>query len=92
VQKNSNSLQLGENSARYQRRPANARMITIKRIIPSPPLGQYPQPELYGQAGNAPIKSKIRMINRIVPMVSPFSNYVREREEFWTLKAGMRMR
>ena len=49
-----------------------ARTITIKRINPSPPLGQYPQPELYGQAGNAPTNSRTRMINRIVPMLAPF--------------------
>jgi hypothetical protein len=63
-----------------------ARIITISRINPSPPLGQYPHPELYGHAGSAPIKSKIRMISRIVPMTSPFSNYVRQREAFWTLE------
>ena len=52
--------------------PVNARMITIKRISPNPPLGQYPQPPLYGQAGSAPTKSRIRMINRMVPMGSSF--------------------
>src|SRR4029450_2716652 len=67
--------------------PVKARMIRIKRINPSPPLGQYPQPELYGHAGSAPIKSRIRMINRIVPMVSPFLNYVRQRQLFWTLQS-----
>jgi hypothetical protein len=46
--------------------PVKARMITIKRIKPSPPLGQYPQPELYGQAGSAPSNSRIRIISRIV--------------------------
>ena len=56
-----------------QRRPVRARIITISRINPSPPLGQYPHPELYGHAGSAPIKSKIRRINRMVPMASPFS-------------------
>ena len=50
------------------RRPVKARIITIKRIKPSPPLGQYPQPELYGQAGSAPTKSRITMINRMVPI------------------------
>ena len=59
--------------------------MTISRINPSPPLGQYPHPELYGHAGSAPIKSKIRIISRIVPMTSPFSNYVRQCEAFWTL-------
>jgi len=48
--------------------PVRARIMTIKRIKPNPPLGQYPQPELYGQAGSAPTKSRITMINRIVPM------------------------
>ena len=52
--------------------PVKARIIKIKRINPSPPLGQYPQPELYGQAGSAPTKSKIRMINRMVLITSPF--------------------
>jgi hypothetical protein len=50
-------------------------MIIIKRIKPNPPLGQYPQPELYGQAGSAPIKRRIRIINKIVPIASPFLNY-----------------
>jgi hypothetical protein len=50
------------------RRPVKARIITIKRIKPTPPLGQYPQPELYGQAGSAPTKSRITMINRMVPI------------------------
>jgi hypothetical protein len=55
--------------------PVKARMIITKRIKPSPPLGQYPQPELYGQAGSAPINRRTRIINRIVPMASPFGNY-----------------
>jgi hypothetical protein len=59
-------------SAPVQMFPVNARMITIKRISPNPPLGQYPQPPLYGQAGSAPTKSRIRMINRMVPMGSSF--------------------
>jgi hypothetical protein len=42
----------------------------IKRINPRPPLGQYPQPELYGHAGSAPISSRIKTISRIVPMLS----------------------
>jgi hypothetical protein len=50
-------------------------MIRIRRIKPSPPLGQYPQPELYGQVGSAPINRRTRIINRIVPMASPFDNY-----------------
>ena len=54
------------------RRPVKARIKTIKRIKPRPPLGQYPQPELYGQAGSAPTKSRITMINRMVPMVFSF--------------------
>jgi hypothetical protein len=70
-------------TAPVQMFPVKARIIKIKRINPSPPLGQYPQPELYGQAGSAPTKSRIRMINRMVPMISPFLNYVRQREEFW---------
>ena len=73
--------------AAIQRRPVRARIITINRTNPSPPLGQYPHPELYGHAGSAPIKSKIRRINRMVPMTSPFSNYVRQREAFWTFDA-----
>ena len=48
--------------------PVRARIMTIKRIKPNPPLGQYPQPELYGQAGSAPTKSRITMINSMVPM------------------------
>jgi len=71
-----------------QRRPVRATIITISRINPSPPLGQYPHPELYGHAGSAPIKSKIRRINRMVPMTSPFSNYVRQRDAFWTLSCN----
>jgi hypothetical protein len=54
------------------RRPVKARIIKIKRISPSPPLGQYPQPELYGHAGSAPIKRRIKMINRMVPMCFSF--------------------
>ena len=63
---------LGEENVTVQMFPVNARMITIKRINPNPPLGQYPQPELYGHAGSAPTKSRIRMINRMVPMGSSF--------------------
>src|ERR1051326_6711201 len=55
----------------------------IKRTNPRPPLGQYPQPELYGHAGSAPINSRIRIINRIVLMASPFLNYLRLRGRFW---------
>jgi len=66
-------------TAPVQMFPVKARIIKIKRINPSPPLGQYPQPELYGQAGSAPTKSRIRMINRMVLITSPFSHYVRER-------------
>ena len=62
--------------------PVKARMIIIKRIKPSPPLGQYPQPELYGQAGSAPINRRTRIINRIVPMASPFGNYFAVRRDF----------
>ena len=54
------------------RRPVKARIMTIKRIKPRPPLGQYPQPELYGQAGSAPTKSRITMINRMVPICLSF--------------------
>jgi hypothetical protein len=68
--------------------PVKARRIRINRINPSPPLGQYPQPELYGHAGSAPIKRRIRIINSIVPMASPFLNCVRRREGFWTLRQG----
>jgi hypothetical protein len=64
--------------------PVKARTITIKRISPNPPLGQYPQPELYGQAGSAPTNRRIRMINRMVPMASPFFHYVRRSEALWT--------
>src|SRR5689334_4215408 len=35
-----------DRSAVTQRFPVNARITRIKRINPSPPLGQYPQPEL----------------------------------------------
>ena len=52
--------------------PVKARIMTIKRIKPTPPLGQYPQPELYGQAGSAPTKSRITMINRMVPICLSF--------------------
>jgi hypothetical protein len=62
--------------------PVKARMIKIKRIKPSPPLGQYPQLELYGQAGSAPINRRTRIINRIVPMASPFGNYFAVRRDF----------
>ena len=56
-----------------QTRPVRARIITINMINPSPPLGQYPQPELYGHAGRTPTKSKISSINRMIPIPSPFS-------------------
>jgi hypothetical protein len=52
-----------------QMRPANARRIMISKMTPKPPLGKYPQPELYGQVGNAPTNRRIRIITRIVPMV-----------------------
>jgi hypothetical protein len=50
-------------------RPAKARRMMISKMTPKPPLGKYPQPELYGQLGNAPTNRRIRIITRIVPMV-----------------------
>ena len=50
-------------------------MRTIIKIVPNIPLGPYPQPELCGHDGKAPMSNKIKMIIRIVPnMVTPLKN------------------
>jgi hypothetical protein len=54
---------------RLDKRPVTARMMTIRRIRPSPPLGKYPQLELYGHNGSAPRRSRTRMTSRIVLIV-----------------------
>jgi hypothetical protein len=41
----------------------------IKRIVPIPPLGQYPQFLLYGHVGTAPINRTMRIIKRMVPIL-----------------------
>ena len=70
--------------------PVKARIIKIKRINPSPPLGQYPQPELYGQAGSTPIKRRIKMINRMVLMASPSCTMFVDALDFGRFKADGR--
>jgi hypothetical protein len=47
--------------------PVNRRMTTTIRRRPTMPVGRYPQPRLYGQAGIAPKRSRIRRIRRIKP-------------------------
>lgn len=56
---------------RSQRFPVSSRMTTMRTISPSVPLGQYPQPRLYGQDGIAPSRSTIRTIRRISPIEPP---------------------
>ncbi len=53
--------------------PKSHRIKTIINITPKMPLGPYPQPELYGQAGIAPRSNNINIITSIVPsMIFPF--------------------
>ena len=49
--------------------PVNRRMTTTIKRSPTRPLGRYPQPRLYGQAGTAPRRSTISRIKRIRPMM-----------------------
>ncbi len=46
-------------------------MIIMIKIVPKAPLGPYPQPELCGHAGKAPMSSKIKIINNTVPNIYP---------------------
>lgn len=39
-------------------------------MIPSPPLGPYPQLALWPQVGSAPTNARIRMTIRIVPSIT----------------------
>jgi hypothetical protein len=43
----------------------------IKRIVPIPPLGQYPQFLLYGHLGTAPINKTTRITKRMMPIFDP---------------------
>ncbi len=49
---------------------------TITNINPSPPLGPYPQPRLYGHAGAAPNSKTMRTISNNNPMVGSFRHKV----------------
>jgi hypothetical protein len=49
--------------------PRRRRIRTIKRIVPIPPDGQYPQFRLYGHVGTAPISKRIRITTRMVPIL-----------------------
>jgi hypothetical protein len=56
-------------------RPVSARMSTMRRMSPNPPLGKYPHPLLYPQVGSAPMSSNTRMMIRMVDTGFPlFSN------------------
>jgi hypothetical protein len=44
-------------------------MRTINRIVHIPPLGQYPQILLYGHLVNAPINNRMRITNRMMPIL-----------------------
>ncbi len=49
----------------------------MTKMVPKAPLGPYPQSALYGQEGNAPIKSKIKiMINTVLNITSPVDIHV----------------
>jgi len=54
--------------------PSRIRIRTIKRIVPIPPLGQYPQFLLYGHLGNAPINKRMRITNRMTPILDLHSS------------------
>src|SRR5262252_9781774 len=56
---------------RCHKRPSKSNTITTIKSTPSSPLGPYPQPAEYGQRGNAPTSNKIKMMSKIVPIVSP---------------------
>ena len=49
-------------------------MRTIKRIVPIPPLGQYPQLLLYGHLGTAPINKRMRITIRMMPILDLHSS------------------
>jgi len=55
-------------TTRLQILPSRRRIRTIKRIVPIPPLGQYPQLRLYGHLGTAPINKRMRITNRMMPI------------------------
>ena len=54
--------------------PSRNRTITMTTTNPSPPLGPYPHDLLWGHVGIAPINSRIKTINRIVPNDISFSS------------------
>jgi hypothetical protein len=57
---------------KFQSLSSNHKIRTIIKTVPKIPLGPYPQPELCGHDGKAPISNKIRMITNTVPsMASP---------------------
>jgi len=47
-------------------RPSTTKMSKMIRIVPTAPLGPYPQSRLWGQAGTAPSRARTRMINSMV--------------------------
>ena len=49
--------------------PKMMRMTTIKRIVPNPPLGKYPQSLLCGHRGHAPRNARRRTTINIVPSI-----------------------
>src|SRR5687767_1696848 len=51
-------------------RPRRKRIRTIKRIVPIPPLGQYPQFLLWFHLGIAPINKRMRITKRMIVILN----------------------
>lgn len=51
--------------------PITTRTITTMTTIPIVPVGAYPHDRLCGQEGNAPMRSRIKTIRRMVPNITP---------------------
>ena len=56
-------------TTRLHNLPSKRRIRTINRIVPIPPLGQYPQFLLYGHLGTAPINKRMRITTKMVPIL-----------------------
>jgi hypothetical protein len=50
------------------KRPVSNRMIRMSTTTPAIPLGPYPQPLLYPHVGRAPMRARIKIMRRMVPI------------------------
>src|SRR3972149_10451206 len=55
-------------------RPSSTRIKRTTRIVPTVPLGPYPQLRLCGHVGSTPTSIRTRITSRIVPIVTSFAS------------------